>query len=116
MDINILVTALAIVFYVIGFISMAVRYGSEQERFRSKNKEQDIVIETIKTDLEKVVQSQKLEIERVALAQQKHEDHNAKQHEEFYASKNLVTELATDMKYIKSSLTKIESAIERMAK
>lgn len=96
---------LAIAGYILGFIGIAIKYGVERERINSKNREQDIEMSQLSAN-----------INRVQLDLNKYENHNTKQHEEFYVVKNNVTELTQDMKYIKEALYEIKKAIEDLKK
>ena len=87
---------------IIGFIGVAIRYGADQEKIHSKNQIQDMVMENIKID-----------IDRMKIDAEKTSAHNLKQHEEFYQTKDIVIELANDMKYIRQALLKIQESIEK---
>lgn len=81
---------LSAIIFIATVVGWAVKYGSDQQKLRSKNDMQDLKIDM----LEKSLVDEKA--------------HNAKQHEEFYQNKSVTIELKNDMKHIMAGIEEIK--------
>jgi hypothetical protein len=79
--------------FVATVIGGSIKYGSDQQRLKSKNDMQDLKID----NLQKQCDDDK--------------GHNLEQHKEFYANRDATTELKSDMKHIMGSLEDIKKLL-----